>query len=257
MVLYFSATGNTRFVAERLAGELRDEAVDLLDRLREGDHTPLYSDRPFVLCSPVYVCEMPRFLAAYLRQTPLTGSRDVYLVLTSGGYAGVSGVLARRLFRRKGMRYRGHTELQMPRNYIASDAYPELDREEIERRIVTAAGKLPAIAETVRTGGILRARHVWLFELLVTLPFNPVWYRLKQPVREFRATEKCISCGSCARRCPLKVIRMVDGKPVWEGKSCAHCMSCIQNCPVEAIEYGDVTPGKTRYRFGKYRHLVP
>ena len=33
-------------------------------------------------------------------------------------------------------------------------------------------------------------------------------------------------------------------------------MSCIQNCPVQAIEYGQVTPGKERYRFDKYRYLL-
>ena len=52
------------------------------------------------------------------------------------------------------------------------------------------------------------------------------------------------------------MIRIVDGKPVWHGKSCAHCMSCIQNCPVEAIEYGQITQKKNRYRFDKYRYAA-
>ena len=52
MILYFSATGNTRFVARRLATLLGDESLDLLDRSRRGDHSPIRSDRPFVICSP-------------------------------------------------------------------------------------------------------------------------------------------------------------------------------------------------------------
>lgn len=253
MVLYFSATGNTAYVAQTLAGMLEDEELNLLDRIRSRDTSEIRSDSPFVICAPTYVCEMPRFLADYLRKTPLTGSREVYFVFTSGGYAGISGMQGAQIVRRKGMIYKGRAELKMPRNYIATNRYPELSQDEIEERIRDTRDSLPAVAETIRRGGVLTARHVWLFEPLITVPFNPVWYRFRQPVRDFYATDKCVSCGLCARLCPLKLIHMEDGKPGWSGRRCAHCMSCIQNCPAEAIEYGSITPGKKRYLFKKYR----
>ena len=255
MILYFSATGNTGYVAQTLAGMLEDEALNLLDRIRNRDHSEICSDRPFVICAPTYVCEIPRFLADYLRKTPLTGSREVYFVITSGGYAGISGPLGGQLIKRKGMIYKGCAELTMPSNYFINGR-PEKSQDEIERRIRAARDSLPAIAAAIRSGGVLKARHVWLFESVITLPFNPVWYRFKQPVRDFYATDKCVSCGLCARLCPLKLIHLEDGKPVWSGKGCAHCMSCIQNCPAEAIEYGDITPGKKRYLFKKYRYAA-
>ena len=256
LILYFSATGNTRFVAQRLANRLDDEALDLLDRIKRGDHAPIHSDKPVVICAPTYVCEMPRFLADYLRKTPLTGSRDVYFIFTSGGYAGISGVLAKAIVRKKGLRYMGCAELTMPRNYIVSDHYPELDKSEIERRIRKSAEAIESIATAIGRGERLRSRHVWLFELIITLPFSPVWCRLKQGVSDFRATDKCVGCGKCARLCPLNAIECVDGKPVWRGGSCAHCMSCIQNCPVCAIEYGQITQKKNRYLFEKYRYAL-
>ncbi len=256
LILYFSATGNTRFVARRLAARLDDEALDLLDRIRRGDHSTIRSDKPFVICAPTYVCEMPRFFADYLRKTPLTGSGDVYFVFTSGGYCGISGVLAGAVVRKKGLLYMGCAELTMPRNYIVTDHYPELEKPEIERRIRTSAEAIEAIARAIGIGERLKSRHVWLFELVVTLPFNPVWCRLRQGVSDFRVTDRCVGCGKCARLCPLNAIEIVDGRPVWHGKSCAHCMSCIQNCPAEAIEYGQITQRKNRYRFEKYRYVL-
>lgn len=256
MILYFSATGNTRFVAQQLAARLGDETLDLLDRIKRGDHAPIHSDRPFVICAPTYVCEMPRFLADWLRKTPLLGSAQAYFVFTSGGYAGISGVLAGNLMRRKGLRYMGCAELTMPRNYLATDHYPELETPEIERRIRTSNDHIAGIADAIRNGERLKSRHVWLFELLITVPFNPVWCRVKQGVGDFHATDRCVGCGKCARLCPLNAIEIVDGKPVWRGKSCAHCMSCIQNCPAEAIEYGQITQKKKRYRFDKYRYAT-
>ena len=37
MILYFSATGNTRFIATELAKKLDDECIDLLSRIKKGD----------------------------------------------------------------------------------------------------------------------------------------------------------------------------------------------------------------------------
>lgn len=105
MVLYYSATGNTEFIAKELATLLDDECIDLLDRIKNNDNSELHSDKPFVVCAPVYVCEMPRFLSAYLKKQTFSGNKDVYFIFTSGGYCGVSAQLAKWMFRKKKMRY--------------------------------------------------------------------------------------------------------------------------------------------------------
>ena len=251
MVLYYSATGNTRYAAEIIAEKLGDTALDLLPRIKAHDYSPIYSEKPFVICSPVYVCEMPVFLRDHLKMQRFSGNRRVYFVFSAAGYAGIAGILAEKLIKKKNMKYMGHAELKMPRNYTASNMYPQLETDEIKRRIKGAAFKSRIIASVIKKGGRLRARHVFLFETLITLPFTPLWIKFMQPSKDFYTTDKCIGCGKCASLCPLGNISLENKRPVWE-HPCAHCMACIGNCPVEAIEYGNITQDKVKYNIKKY-----
>ena len=172
MVLYFSATGNTEFIAKELAKRTNDECVNLLERIKNQDYSPVYSEKPFVICAPVYVCEIPRFMTTYLKKLSFSGSKDVYFILTSGGYCGPSGNLLKKIFKAKKMVCHGHAEFKMPRNYVASNAYPMLGKEEAEERIIGSYKRLEQVATDILEGKKLTARHVFLFETLITIPFN-------------------------------------------------------------------------------------
>lgn len=253
MVLYFSATGNTEFVANEIANGIGDECLNLLDKVKNQDYSFINSDKPYIICAPVYVCEMPRFMAAYLKKIELLGNKEVYFVFTSGGYAGISGQLAEGIVKKKDMIYKGHAEVKMPRNYVANDHYPMLEVEEIENRIKNACNELSGIIEIIKTGGNLTARHIQLWETVVTVPFNPVWCKLKFTTKDFYTIDKCVGCGKCEKLCPLNNVKVVGGEPIW-GDNCTHCMACIGNCPTAAIKYGDID--KEPYNFGKYKYIV-
>jgi len=255
MVLYFSATGNTEFIAKEIAKRTNDECVNLLERIKNNDYTPISSQKPFVICAPVYVCEIPRFMTKYLKKLCFEGSKDVYFILTSGGYCGPSGVLLKNIFKKKKMVCHGHAEFKMPRNYVASDAYPMLEKEQAEERILSAYSQIDAVAKDILNGNTLTARKVNIFETIITVPFNPVWCKLKLKAKDFYAEDTCVGCGKCAKLCPLNNIKIVDKKPIW-GKDCTHCMACISNCPTDAIQYGKITQDKQRYTFSKYDYVI-
>ena len=130
-----------------------------------------------------------------------------------------------------------------------------LSPEEIKERILDSNQKITSVVSDIKAGKKLTARHVFFFETLITLPFNPVWCKVKLKADDFYTTDKCIGCGKCANLCPLNNISLQGKKPVW-GNQCTHCMACIGNCPTEAIEYGTITQDKDKYNFGKYRHFL-
>ena len=251
MVLYFSATGNTEYAAKEIAKIIGDESLNLLQKIRTSDYSEIHSEKPFVICAPIYVCEMPYFMSRFLKRVKLTGTREVYFVFTSGGYSGCASVLAHSLCRKKGLIYKGSADIIMPRNYIASDMYPMQDTPTIRAKIEESKKLIEQTAAIIKEGGKLKSRHVFLFETLIIVPFVPVWIKLKLTTKAFYVKDSCLGCGKCAKVCPLNNINIVENKPEW-GKKCTHCMACICNCPKDSIEYGTITVGKERYLFKKF-----
>ncbi len=251
MILFFSATGNTEFVARECARLLDDECINLLSKIKNNDFSPIHSERPFIICAPIYVCEIPNFVNRFLKRTPLTGCRDVYFIFTSGGYSGCASVLAKWFCRRKKLKYKGSADIIMPRNYIANDIYPMQDTETIKKQIADGSSRIPEVVSVIKNGGVLKKRHVFIFELLIILPVEPLWVKFKMTAKAFYVKDNCIGCGKCEKLCPLNNITIKDKRPVWGGE-CTHCMACIANCPKESIEYAQMTQGKERYLFKKY-----
>ena len=254
MILYYSATGNTKFIATELAKKLDDQCIDLLGRIRKNDYSELHSDKPFIVCAPVYMSEMPRFVYDYLKNTSFTGSRAVYFIADNAGYAGITAWQAKKLFKKKDMEFMGCAEPVMPNNYYISHYKGQTD-DEIKDRLFKAFDKIDEISNSIQNCEKLKTRHVLLAEKLITLPINSYFCKHKISAKDFSVLDKCIGCGKCEEVCPLGNITLREDKPSW-GDSCSHCMACIGNCPTNAIEYGTVTREKGKYNFEEYRHFL-
>jgi len=256
MILYFSGTGNTAFIANEIARRIDDEAINLLNRIKNSDYSEIHSEKPFIICLPVYVCTIPTFLIKYLKKLKLSGNKNVYFIFTSGGYAGMSVTKGRSIARKHHMKFLGRAEFQMPRNYLVSGHYPPNTDEEIKERIEKSFKKLDSVVETIKNGGKLKERYVWLLEKIIIVPFVPVWSKIKFKTKDFYVNDKCIGCGKCEKVCPLNCIKIENKIPVWMNAHCAHCVSCLQNCPVEAIEFKYKTEGKPRYSIKRYKNIT-
>ncbi len=252
MVLYLSATGDTKYVAELLAKKLGDESLDLIKRIRNNDNSVIRSKKPFVICAPIYVSYIPIFLKDFLSRQKFAGNRKVYFVFTSGGgHSGAAGAAAENIVRRKNMLFMGYADVAMPNNYMALKFIPAPSEEKINALLNDARYTILRTAHAIAQGKKIRTRHITYAESLATKALADFWKKHMQPSKAFYTTDKCIGCGKCVSVCPLNNIVLDNGRPVWKA-SCAHCMACIGNCPVEAIEYGSITQTKPKYNVRKY-----
>lgn len=60
MILYFTGTGNSKFVAQVLAKDLDDELISLNDILKKEEKWEFKSDKTFVIIAPIYAWRLPK-----------------------------------------------------------------------------------------------------------------------------------------------------------------------------------------------------
>ena len=226
MIIYFSGTGNSRFLAKLLAKALDEPLADAASDMRAGEAGAYESDTPYIFVCPTY------------------------FVMTCGGETGNAAAYIRRFCARKGLLCRGLLSVAMPENYIAMfEATPE---EEDAGLVGAAAEKVLAAAEMIRRGFTFPETKATALDKIKSGIVNDGFYKFQIDPAKFTVGEDCTGCGLCASACPLANIRLSAGRPVW-GSVCTHCMACICRCPAGAIEWGKGTAGRRRYYLSSAR----
>ena len=246
MILYFSGTGNSRYVAERIAKALDDELLSMNDRIKAGDHSPVPSDERLVIVTPTYAWRIPRIVRDWLAETGFPGGGQAWFVMTCGSETGNAAGYNHALCQEKQLTYMGTAQIIMPENYIAMFNAP---RSEEARQIVARAepDMDRAISAIAKGQAFPPPRHN-LYDRFMSGPVNPIFYSFFVKAKAFTASDACTGCGQCVRLCPTNNITVQNGRPVWGG-DCTHCMACICRCPAQAVEYGKKSIGKPRYHF--------
>lgn len=244
MILYFSGTGNSEYVAKRVGKEIGDEVINLFEKIQNHDFSEIHTERPLVMVAPTYAWRIPRIVQSWIENTSFTGNRKVYFILTCGGNIGNAGKYLAKLCKKKKMDYCGCMGITMPENYIALFSTPT--QEEAFQIIEQAEPVIDQAICRINDGTVFPEMNITFKDRLNSGIINVLFYPLFVHSKKFYATGACVSCGKCVSVCSLNNVRIKGEKPVW-GNSCTHCMACICHCPKEAIEYGKHSEGLPRY----------
>lgn len=242
MILYYTGTGNSEYVAKKIGERIGDSVVNLFDRIKNKDYSSIESEKMWVIVCPTYAWRIPRVVKNFLLNTEFKGNKDICFVMTCGDGIGNAGKYSLKICQKKNLNYKGTARVVMPENYIALyNAPAEAEANEI---IEKAENVIEKVATCILENKNID--NVKVTQKLYSSTVNPLFYTLIVKDKKFSANDSCISCGICERSCPMGNIKLKNGKPTWNG-NCTHCMACICKCPKEAIEYGEKSKNKVRY----------
>lgn len=252
MIIYFSGTGNTRYVAQRLATILNDDLIELTGELITNPISVelTLSGNRIIWTFPTYSWGVPPIVVDFIEQVKINSAETVahYMVTSCGDDIGQTDKQWRNLIRNRGWNALSAYSVIMPNTYVCMKGF-DVDSPELENRKVTDAdARISYIAESISVehvpvSDVVRGGWAWIKSAIV----YPYFKRFCMSPKPFHITNACVACGKCAKICPMDNIKLSDEhRPFW-GNKCAMCLRCYHTCPSHAVSYGKTTEDKGQF----------
>jgi ferredoxin/flavodoxin len=242
-IFYYTGTGNSLWVARKLAEGLGDaEVVSIVAWMKEKQ--PVQSEVVGIVF-PVHMWGVPESVLRFIKDLSEFHARYVFTVGVDAGQVSNSLVQMKDVLLKKGIILDGGFEIRLPSNYIPWGGPGT--KEEQSNRFTAAAQKISSIVDYIkkRDNGTVEKGPLWQ-RILLTQLYKMSFPRVSGMDEAFFADEKCNGCGICVRVCPANNVTLIEGKPAWN-HHCEQCFACLQWCPKEAIQAGRNTHKYERY----------
>ena len=240
MIIYFSGTGNSLYVAKKLLSE-SERLVSIADCMKQNDFSiELEKDENLGFVFPVYFYTVPSIVREFIEKAEIGNAGYVYSVITCGGGTGQASSVLKKLLAEKGIVLSYFKEILMPDNSMLFYQIPGTEK----------AGDTISRADTIieTVGSDIKAEKTTSIGNGTAISdLMNLGYKMCSVTKKFYAEDTCTGCGLCERNCPQQVIKLENNKPVWTKENCCKCSSCINRCPVKAIQYGKGTKHRNRY----------
>lgn len=260
--LYFSGTGNTKWVAEEISNQLmmrghdidmfsieEIDVVNLIEKFKESDIIGfLY---------PGYGCEMPKIYEEYLEKlqtTKLDKNTKAFSITTAAIYIADGALIPQKFCKEIGAEFMWGNVVIMPCNFdtpvpgfrIPSDKRIETIKTKAKEKITKIVKKIEANEKSYDGGDLFN---------IATGKIQRYGWKKSMANYEIKINKsKCISCYKCVELCPAKNLSISEkGEPVKTNGNCSVCLRCINSCPTFAIRMFS-SNGKSEYK--KYKGPV-
>ena len=173
MILYFSGTGNSKYIAKRIAEAIRENTVDLNMKIKENDTSPLQTGRDVIIVTPTYAWRIPKIVSEWIDKTEFIDGKRIWFVMNCGSEIGNAAKYNRELSEQKKLQYMGTARILMPENYIAMFDAPKA--EEARKIVAKAEPDIEKVIAYIRNGKEFCPPRNNLYDRFMSESVNPIF----------------------------------------------------------------------------------
>lgn len=223
-IFYFTATGNSLYVAKRIGGEL----YSIPQMLKEGKSE--FEDDGIGFVFPCYAFGLPRIVSDFIQKSNFKANY-FFAIMTYGNKAASGLRHMEEIGSKAGIQFNYTNEILMIDNYLPLFNIEDQLKKESSKKIEE---KLDSIVSDIKSRQKKLTRKGIASDIF-SKPINNLTAKFQYDDGDkwFIVQDKCNSCKVCEKVCPTNNIK-VGRKPEFLHK-CEGCYACIHHCPQSAI----------------------
>lgn len=210
MVLYFSGTGNSLYIAKRIANGLGERLVSIGSLVCNNQyHLTLEEGESIGFVYPVIACAPPDVVTDFVKKVTFEGYQNkyVYSVYNCAGSPEYTSRIMKRTCEKRGLAIQGFYDVLMPGNYITRKKH--LPKEKVEQYLSQCDGKVDEIMKQIqgKVSNYKKEKHSFL------LSYGLHKLAVLEKTEPFHVKEACVGCVNVCPTRALQVGKKTEGNP--------------------------------------------
>lgn len=240
MIFYFTATGNSLYVAK----QLERECYSIPQELKKENRC--YKAAKIGIVCPLFEFEMPNYVKKFIEESVFE-TDYFYIIITYGMHDGGVAERTKNFMDSIGKRADYINTIKMHDNAIIVFDMDQQRTVEESKKVDEHIALLKRDIKECKTEIQFAEEEEIQFQASYKKMVEKNGPSYTFPL--YRVTEKCVGCGTCTKVCPRGCITLQDNKPSYNYAKCINCMACAQACPKKAIKLVVHEPNpESRYR---------
>jgi ferredoxin len=240
-IFYFTATGNSLYVAKRFGGELYS-----IPKVLKSNDLSYEDDEKIGIIFPCYALSAPGIVREFIEKVTLK-SPYIFAILTYGNTVANGVGWFTEYAKKNNINIHYANNLLMIDNYLPmfDIEQQKLKSKNIEENLNSLLMDVSENKKYIHKGSLLDSFMTTGFQGLAMVMPNLIF------VKTFSINDKCNGCGTCTKVCPRSNIsinkELKNSKPIY-GDTCESCLACINLCPQKDIKLNQEKNPNARFK---------